>query len=195
MALRRIAGAPQQCQQTAAAALRPAVPLRPVAVSRCFQQCSSRAASRGELHADHRLATRAVALSRCYAGGSSSSARDFRRAGAFVALATLPYFRKNFLPPLQCNIAAKFLRPLTLHAVLTKQCNDRTPAQRVQHCSNQQICRGLLHMVISFIAWLVFQPWASCQERGIQPVTTRARHSWWMAAACTSDHAACACQC
>jgi hypothetical protein len=47
MALRRIAGAPQQCQQTAAAALRPAVPLRPVAVSRCFQQCSSRVASRG----------------------------------------------------------------------------------------------------------------------------------------------------
>jgi len=49
MALRRTATAPQQGQQSAGAALRPAVPLAPVPASRCFQKRSSRAASRGGL--------------------------------------------------------------------------------------------------------------------------------------------------
>lgn len=56
VALQRPAGALQQAQQASGASARPAVQLRPVPASRCFQQCSSRAASRGVLFSSVQIA-------------------------------------------------------------------------------------------------------------------------------------------
>lgn len=75
MALRRTSIAPQQGQQSAGAALRPAVSLAPVPASRCFQKRSNRAASRGGLRSGSLSAVRM--LTQLHAPHSSGRIRPW----------------------------------------------------------------------------------------------------------------------